>query len=69
MSKCSKTIYFIGKYQFTMACIRALVMSVYKITICLISQPKHFLWVLIKPVLIPNYRLNLMCMKILTIFH
>ena len=29
-----------------MACIRALVMSGYKVINCLISQPKHMLWVL-----------------------
>ena len=31
----------VGKYQFTMACIRALVMSVYQLANSLISQPKH----------------------------
>ena len=36
----------VGKYQFTMACIRALVMTVYEVINCLISQPKHMLWVL-----------------------
>ena len=36
----------VGKYQFTMACIRALVMIAYQVIICLISQPKHMLWVL-----------------------
>ena len=37
----------VGKYQFTMACIRALVMIVkYQVINCLISQPKHMLWVL-----------------------
>ena len=51
-----------------MACIRALVMSAYKVINCLISQPKHMLWVLkrtiaIKRFLAPNYRLNLMCKK------
>ena len=35
----------VGKYQFTMTCIRALVMIVYQVIICLISQPKHMLWV------------------------
>ena len=29
-----------------MACIRAVVMSAYKVINCLISQPKHILWVL-----------------------
>ena len=36
----------VGKYQFTMACIRALVMIVYQVINCLISQPKHSLCVL-----------------------
>ena len=36
----------LGKYQFTMACISALVMIVYQVINCLISQPKHMLWVL-----------------------
>ena len=36
----------VGKYQFTMACIRALVMIVYQVINYLISQPKHMLWVL-----------------------
>ena len=36
----------VDKYQFTMACIRAIVMSAYQVIICLISQPKHMLWVL-----------------------
>ena len=36
----------VGKYQFTMACIRALVMIAYQVINCLISQPKHMLWVL-----------------------
>ena len=38
----------VGKYQFTMACIRALVMIVYQVIDCLISQPNHVLWVLIR---------------------
>ena len=56
----------VGKYQFTMAYFRALVMSAYKVNNCLISQPKHMLWVLKGTVtmrrffLAPNYRLNLM---------
>ena len=29
----------VGKYQFTMACIRALVMIAYQVINCLISQP------------------------------
>ena len=52
MLKCSKTIYYknlsgtylykpVGKYQFTMACIRAIVMIAYQVNDCLISQPKH----------------------------
>ena len=36
----------VGKYQFTMACIRALVMIAYQVIDCLISQPKHMLCVL-----------------------
>ena len=36
----------VGKYQFTMACIRALIMIGYQVIKCLISQPKHKLWVL-----------------------
>ena len=36
----------VGKYQFTMASIRALVMIEYQVIKCLISQPKHMLWVL-----------------------
>ena len=31
----------VGKYQFTMACIRALVLIEYQVIKCLISQPKH----------------------------
>ena len=53
LSKCSKTLYYknlletyfvktVGKYQFAMAYIRALVMSAYKEINCLISQPKHY---------------------------
>ena len=47
-------------------------MSAYKVVYCLISQPKHMLWVLKRTVsmrrlfLAPNYWLNLMCRKILT---
>ena len=36
----------VGKYQFTMACIRASVMIVYQVFNYLIYQPKHMLWVL-----------------------
>ena len=36
----------VGKYHFTMACIKALVMIAYRIIKCLISQPKHMLCVL-----------------------
>ena len=36
----------VGKYQFIMACNRALVMIAYQVINCLISQPKHMLWVL-----------------------
>ena len=34
----------VGKYQFTMACIRALVMDAYQVINCLISQPKICCW-------------------------
>ena len=50
-------------------------MSAYKVIKCLISQPKHMLWVLKRTVSMrrffkaPNYRLNLMCQKILTILR
>ena len=41
----------VGKYQFTMACFRALVMIVYQGISCLSSQPKHImLWVRIRTV-------------------
>ena len=40
----------VGKYQFAMACIRAVVMIAYQVNNCLISQPKHKLWVLKKNV-------------------
>ena len=40
----------VGKYQFTMACIRALAMIVYQVINCLIPHPKHMLWVLIRTV-------------------
>ena len=40
----------VGKYQFAMACFRALVMIVYQVINCLISRPKHMLWVLIRTV-------------------
>ena len=36
----------VGKYPFAMACIRAIVMIAYQVINCLISQPKHMLWVL-----------------------
>ena len=32
----------VGKYQFTMACIRALVMITYQVINCLISEPKQY---------------------------
>ena len=80
MSKCSKTIYYknypelilhkpVGKYQFTMACIRALVMIEYQVINCLISKPKHMLWVSKRTVVMrrffqaPIYRLNMMIKK------
>ena len=34
----------VGKYSFTMACIRAIVMMAYQVINCLISRPKHMLW-------------------------
>ena len=57
LSKCSKTIYYknllgtnlykpVGTYHLTMACIRALVMIVFQVINCLISQPNHRLWAL-----------------------
>ena len=36
----------VGKYQFTMAYIRALVMIGFQVINCLLSQPKSKLWVL-----------------------
>ena len=82
LSKCSKTLYYKNfletcfvKTCRQMTCIRALVMSAYKVIHCLISQPKHMLWVLKRTVtmrrffLAPNYRLKLMCKKILTILR
>ena len=57
LSKCSKTLYYknlleayfvksVGKYQFAMACIRALVMSAHKVINSLISHPNYIFWVL-----------------------
>ena len=54
------------KYQFTMACISALVMIAYQVINCLISQQKHIFWVLKRNVAMkqffyaPYYRFNLM---------
>ena len=62
----------VGKYQFTMACIRcirALVMFTYQVINCFISQPKHILWVLKRTVAMrrffkaPKFRLNLIIKK------
>ena len=56
-----------------MTCISALVMIVYQVFNCIISQPKHTVWVLKKKrhnetaLLKPNYRLNLVSKKIFTI--
>ena len=56
----------VGKYPFTMACIRALVMIAYQVINCLISQPNHMLWVLKRTVAMrqffqaTSYRLKLM---------
>ena len=44
----------VGKYQFTMACIRALDMITYQAINCLISQPKHMLCVLKRTVAIKH---------------
>ena len=66
LSKCSKTIYYknfletyfvkpVGKYHFPMTCIRALVMSAYKVINCLIFQPKHMFWVLKRTVLMRRF--------------
>ena len=60
-----------GKYQFTRTCIGALVMIVFQVINCLISQPNHRLWVLKRTVTnsmrqffwAQNYRLNLMRKK------
>ena len=57
LSKCSNTIYYknlfeliwykpVGKYQRTIACLRALVMIAYQVINCLISKSKHKLWVI-----------------------
>ena len=35
----------VGKYQFTMTCIRVFVMIVYQVINCLIYQSKHMVWV------------------------
>ena len=48
----------VGKYQFTMACIRALVMTAYQVIKCLISRPKHMLWVLKRTVAMRRFFLN-----------
>ena len=40
----------VGKYHLTMACFRALAMIMFRVINCLISQPKHMLWVLIRTV-------------------
>ena len=45
----------VGKYQFKMACIRVLVMIAYQVNNCLISQPKHMLWVLKRTVTIRRF--------------
>ena len=56
----------VDKYQFIMACIRALVMIACQVIDCLISRPKHMLWVPERTVTMrrffqaPNYRSNLM---------
>ena len=56
-----------------MACIRAIVMIAHQVIICLISQPKHMLWVLKRTIAMrgffktPDNRLNLMNKKIFII--
>ena len=63
----------VGKYQFTMACIRALAMIAYQVINYIISQPKHSLWVLKRIITMrrffwtPDYRLSPMSKKICTI--
>ena len=53
LSKCSKTVYYknlletyfvkpVGKYQFAMECIRASVMSAYKVINCLIFSAETY---------------------------
>ena len=60
----------VGKYHLQWHVSKALVMIVYQVINCLISQPKHMLWVLKRTAamrrffLAPNYRLNLMIKKI-----
>ena len=48
----------VDKYQFTMACIRALVVIGYQVINCLISQPKHKLWVLTRTVAVRQFLLG-----------
>ena len=48
----------VDKYQFTMACIRALVVIGYQVINCLISQPKHKLWVLNRTVAVRQFLLG-----------
>ena len=50
----------IGKYQFTMACIRALVMIAYQVINCLISYSELFLY---KPV--GKYQFTMACIRAL----
>ena len=45
----------VGKYQFTMACIRALVMIGFQVINCLLSRPKNKLWVLKRTVPIRRF--------------
>ena len=57
----------VGKYQFTVACIRAVVMIMYQVINCLISLPNYMLRVLIRTVamrrFLLDYRLDRMSKK------
>ena len=45
----------VGKYHFTMACIRALAMIVYKVINCIIFQPSDMFRVLIRTITMMRY--------------
>ena len=65
----------VGKYQFSMPCIRDFVIIMCQVIICLISQLKHMLSVPNRTATTrrffkaPNYRLNLMGKKICASLH